>query len=393
MMIMNPLRFLHRTVIATCALACAATLIAAENEAAPAARRTAIFVQNTAGAKYNDQVPFLEDQVASRIGGKDFAAISRANVLDAVKVYPTEKAVAPDRNSLGTKLDRLLSDNSSALRLAQNMGADFIVFVSIGAINKTTRKFTDDAIGVQTENIVHTLRGTYKVVEGYTGSGLGGDAFTASKTIRKSPNLQVDDGDVVSGLLEEAATKVAEGLLAKAAQFTVPTTQGKVEIIIAAGVKDLVGNEVSLPDLRLNEDNKIIQAGPALPIQASATIEIDGFAMGTTPARIKVFPGAHKLRLTRPGFEDVELTINATEGLSLNPTMQLNEEGFRRWKDIRGFLDKMDTNRKLTDAYAEEIRGNAQRLRQSGFMVNTKDAPQIHVHRSIFSLDETPLRQ
>jgi hypothetical protein len=158
-------------------------------------------------------------------------------------------------------------------------------------------------------------------------------------------------------------------------------------------VKDLVGNEVSLPDLRLNEDNKIIQAGPALPIQASATIEIDGFAMGTTPARIKVFPGAHKLRLTRPGFEDVELTINATEGLSLNPTMQLNEEGFRRWKDIRGFLDKMDTNRKLTDAYAEEIRGNAQRLRQSGFMVNTKDAPQIHVHRSIFSLDETPLRQ
>ncbi len=129
----------------------------------------------------------------------------------------------------------------------------------------------------------------------------------------------------------------------------------------------------------------------ALPVQASATIEIDGFAMGTTPARIKVFPGAHKLRLTRPGFTEVELTINATDGLALNPTMQLNDEGYRRWKDIRGFLDKIDTNRKMTDALAEEIRGNAQRLRQSGFLVdfrvNTKEAPKIVQKRSIFSLD------
>src|SRR5688572_5796748 len=355
MMLMNPFRSFTRFALACGFLALATTLPAAENDAAPAAasRKTAIFVQNSAGAKVNDQVPFLEDQVASRIGGKEFIPISRADVLNAVKVYPTEKPVAPDRDALGTKLDQLLSDNSSALRLAQNMGADFILFVSIGSINKATRKFKDDSIGVQTENVVHTLRGTYKVVEGYTGGALGGDAFTCSKTIRESANLKVEDGDIVSGLLEEAATKAAEGLAAKAALFKAPATQGKIEIHIAAAVKDLAGNEISLPDLRLNEDNKIIQAGPVLPVQASATIEVDGFAVGTTPAKIKVFPGAHKLRLTRPGFTDVELTVNATEGLTLNPTMQMNDEGYQRWKDIRKFLDKIDTNRKLTDAYAE----------------------------------------
>ncbi len=102
-------------------------------------RKTAIFVQNVE-PKLNSKVPFLEDLVASRVGGKDFAVISRADVLNAVKTYSTEKPAASDRNALGTKLDQLLSDNSSALRLAQNMGADFILFVSIGSLEKSTRK-------------------------------------------------------------------------------------------------------------------------------------------------------------------------------------------------------------------------------------------------------------
>ena len=369
----------------------AGDLSAAEKEGAAdnVPRKTAIFVQNL-DPKLNSKVPFLEDQVASRIGGKDFTVISRADVLNAVKVYSVEKPVASDRNALGTKLDQLLSDNSSALRLAQNMGADFIVFVSIGSLEKSTRKFKDDSIGVQTENTIHTLRTTYKVVEGYTGGALGGDVVKSAKTIRQTANLQIEDGDVVNELLEDAAVKVVEGLSGKAAQFKAPAVPGKVEISIAAAVKDLSGNEITLPDVRLNENNQLVQGDKSVAVQASAAIEIDGFAMGTTPARLKVFPGAHKLRLTRVGFADVELTINATEGLALTPTMQLNDEGYRRWKDIREFMDKLDTNRKLTDARVEEIRGNAQRLRQSGFLVdyrvNTKEAPAMHFWRSIYGL-------
>ena len=388
---MKVLRFLQRFGLAGMFVALAAGLTAAENDAAPGGvpRKTAIFVQNH-DPKLNSKVPFLEDLVASRVGGKDFAVISRAEVLNAVKTYSTEKPVASDRNALGTKLDQLLSDNSSALRLAQNMGADFILFVSIGSLEKSTRKFKDDAIGVETESTIHTLRTTYKVVEGYTGGALGGDVIKSAKTIRQTANLQIDDGDVVNELLEDAAAKVVEGLSGKAAQFKAPAVPGKVEISIAAAVKDLSGNEITLPDMRLNENNQLVLGDKSIPVQASATVEIDGFAMGTTPARLKVFPGAHKLRLTRPGFADVELTINATEGLALTPTMQLNDEGYRRWKDIREFMDKLDTNRKLTDARVEEIRGNAQRLRQSGFLVdyrvNTKEAPAVNFWRSIYGL-------
>jgi hypothetical protein len=384
---MNVPRFLRRLTPLFMLLGFAAGAPAAENEVAP--RKTAIFVHNL-DPKLNDKVPFLEDQVASRIGGKDFLVVSRADVLNAVKTYSVEKPVASDRNALGTKLDQLLSDNSSALRLAQNMGADFILFVSIGSFEKSARKFKDASIGVETESTIHTLRATYKVVEGYTGGALGGDSIRSAKTIRQTANLQIADADVLNELLEDAAAKVTDGLAAKAAQFKAPVAPGKVEISIVASVKDLTGSEITLPDVRLSEDNQLLRGDRSMPVQASATIEIDGFAVGTTPSKLRVFPGAHKLRLTRPGFTDVELTINATDGLALTPTMQLNEEGYRRWKDIREFMDKLDVSRKLTDARVEEMRGNAQRLRQSGFLVdyrvNTKDAPQMHFWRSIYGL-------
>jgi len=417
-----------------------------------APRKAAIFVDNRAGPQYNDKVLFLEDQVASRAGGKDFTILSREDVLKAVKVYRgadvtvnsrgsdaqaagtlraqsdlkatdgngnaprnidqrgdlrvgpavvraqtsdgalhanADLAVAADgqvsetdtrsrvvsdatRNTLGTSMDQILSDSSSALRLAQNMGADFLLFVSIGSYGKETRSFNDPNLGISTKNTVYNLRGTYKVLEGVTGGTLGGDAFRESKTVRQSDTLQVDDQDTLNELLENAAAKVADGLAAKAAHFVPPAQSGKVEISIACGVKDLEGNEISLPDIRITENNTVTKDDQLLPAQASATIEIDGFAMGTTPARIKVFPGGHKLRLSRAGFDTLELTINAAEGLELTPTMQLSAAGFARWKEIRDFLNQLDNKRKMTDAQAEDIRGHAQMLRQSGFRVDMR---------------------
>lgn len=416
--------------VAACLLP--ASSMAAE-AAAKAPRKTAIFVENRAGRSLDNKILFFEDQVSARAAGKNFAIISREEVLKAVKVYPLEQSSpqavaaqasvegitvkgpasslttskskaevaiatpadqneAANRNSLGVRADRILSDNSSALRLAQSMGADFLLVVAVGSYAREVKNFEDPSIGIKVQNIVYNLRGTYKVVEGVTGGALGGDAFRTSKTVRQTSNLQTGDEDTVNALLEEAAGRIAEGLEAKAAQFVPLAQSGKVEIAITCGVKDLAGNEVTIPDIRLTEDNKMVKAEKEIPVQASATIEIDGFALGTTPSTIKVAPGAHKLRLTRPGFTDVELSIIAAEGLRLSPTMQMSAEGFERWKNIRDYLNKLDITRKVTDAQAEEIRGNAQRLRQSGILVdyrvNTTEAPKVVYKRSIYSIDD-----
>lgn len=377
--------------LASCVLALSILSgLAAENDVKPRAKKAALLVQNRAGAEYNDKVPALEDAVASRAAGTAFSFINREDVLNAVKVYPTDTLGEADRNALGTKLDRLLSDNSSAVRLAQNMGADFLLVVTITSVGKETRNFNDPSIGVQTANTVYTLRTGYKLLDAGTGGTLAGDAIRSTKTIRQTATLKTDTSELLNELFEDASTKIAQSIATKG-NVAAETRAADVAISIACSARDLQGHELSLPDLRLGEDGKVVTSTNVLPVQVSATVEIDGFARGTTPVQLKIAPGPHKVRLTRPGFEPVELTVNATEGLALTPTMQLSAEGLTRWRDIRSFLNGLDASRKITGALAEEIRGNAQRLRQSGFLVdyrvNAKEAPKIQVNKSIYSVD------
>jgi hypothetical protein len=398
-----------------------------ETKAGPA-RRTAIFVENRAGAQFNDKLLSFEDQVSSQLSGKDYLIISREDVMKAKKVYPTEtsplnvrsihtstevakatavtpnstsKALAtrtttevvtagPDdqneaanRNSLGTTADRLTSDNASALRLAQVMGANFILFVNVGSFGKETVSTKRPDLGIDMRNTTYNLRGTYKITEGYTGGGIGGGTFKSSRAIRQSDSAQTESDDLVNGLIEDAANKIVAGMLEKAANFETPAAPDKVEVAIECFVKDLAGDEISLPDIHLTE-GKVENNPVKFPAMVSATVEIDGFAMGTTPARIKVFPGNHKLRLLRPGFEPVDQYFIAEEGLKLTPTMWMNQEGFKRWTDIRRFLEGLDTHRALTDAQVEVLKGKAQMLRQSGFMVKTTNAPAINIVRGGF---------
>jgi hypothetical protein len=263
------------------------------------------------------------------------------------------------------------------------LGAEFILFANIGAYRKQARAYNDPNIGVKVQNIVYTLSCTYKVVDAISGRAVDGNAITSSKTIRQSDNLQVDNDDLISELLEDAASKVADGLAAKVAQFVPPTSPGKVEVTLACGVKDLAGNEITLPEIALTEDNKVVKNGQESTVQLSATIQVDGVSLGATPATVLMFPGLHKLRLTRPGFTDFEGTINAEKGLTLNPTLQMSDEGYQRWKDIRAFLNSLDKDRKLTDAEVKVLEGKAQMLQQSGYRVDAKSDIKVDTKEGI----------
>ena len=95
----------------------------------------------------------------------------------------------------------------------------------------------------------------------------------------------------------------------------------------------------------------------------------------------------HKLRLRRDGFKDFEGTITIYQGQTFNVALQMTDAGYQRWKDNTQFLNSIENNKKLTAAEAEKIRGEAQRLRQSGNMVNVKvDTKQNSgaIYKSIF---------
>ena len=117
-----------------------------------AIRKVAIFVENRAGNAFNDKVSVLDDLITSRVTEKieqEASAFNRElliNAINALKSYSTPEAKASgetnisDAKSSGTKTDQRLSNDTSALRLAQTMGADYIIITSLtsfGVVKKT----------------------------------------------------------------------------------------------------------------------------------------------------------------------------------------------------------------------------------------------------------------
>lgn len=367
-----------------------------KNDAKPKpARKTAIFVDNHAGAALNELVPRFEDHVAARVGGDAYEIVSREDVSKALKAYPQNGGTVAqalsdaERNALGTAEDRRLTDGTSALRLAQNIGADYLLMVAIDSLNTEAKRFKTADIDVL--NRVYTLRATYKLLDGVTGGALGGLPVRVSKTIRESANLSVENTDVTAELVEKLADDVAKDLLSKAGAFREASAVGDVPVTIRCQARDLQGNEISLPDVSVTEDNRVVKGTNALPLQVVAEVALDGMVMGSTPASLKIKAGPHTLRLTRAGFDTAEMTVKATDGMDLTVTMQMSEQGFARWRQIRDELNALDVSRKLSDAEAERLRGIGEMFRQSGFRVDqksdvkvdAKEIPQINIHKSI----------
>jgi|GEM_PF-440153 len=276
------------------------------------------------------------------------------------------------RNTLGTVEDQALADNTSALRLAQNMGAAYVLFVNLDSYRSNTIKYHNESLGLDENNKDYILRGTYKIVEGVTGGTIGvGGAFTCSKRIQQSANLQTDE-DPIDELIEQAGAKVAAGLKKDVRDFPFPQP---VQITVDCSPKDLTGNEISLPDISLKEDNTVVKGGADVPVRLSAIISIDGMDVGTTPASIRLYPGVHKIRLSRPGFEDYAGTINVAEGMSLTPALVMNASGFDRWKEIRTFLNNFAASNRTSDSGVKTLDDYVQVLRQNGYRVDLPAAP------------------
>lgn len=276
------------------------------------------------------------------------------------------------RNTLGTVEDQALADNTSALRLAQNMGAAYVLFVNLDSYRSNTVKYHNESLGLDENNKDYILRGTYKIVEGVTGGTIGvGGAFTCSKRIQQSANLQTDE-DPIDELIEQAGAKIAAGLKRDVRDFPFPQP---VQITVDCSPKDLTGNEISLPDIALKEDNTVVKGGADVPVRLSAIISIDGMDVGTTPASIRLYPGIHKIRLSRPGFEDYAGTINVADGMSLTPALVMNASGFDRWKEIRTFLNNFAASNRASESGLKTLDDYVQVLRQNGYRVELPAAP------------------
>jgi hypothetical protein len=298
-----------------------------------------------------------------------------------MEVAQTDSAkldVTPDT----TKLDQALSDNTSALRLAQNLGADFILIPSITTYG--TEKKTYNGNGISTINVTHTLRVSCKIVEAGAGGAIKGGMAVASKTIRQSNELQVENSDVIDELLDDAADQLADTLTQSAASLPTEIAKGaRVNFSIACTMTDMKELPITVPDVQVTPDNRVKKTSEPIEVQPlDVTVELDGIALGSAPGTFEAFPGLHKLRLTREGFNDWERTVNIYAGQKLRVALQMSDEGYARWEENMAFLQLLQDDRKLTDAEVKRIEGIAKFFSESHYRVDTKE--NVKIYKSLY---------
>jgi len=340
----------------------------------PAGVTVAIFTANRAGDVGNGQLGALEDYITGKVTELNVRVISGETALKAV--------AGMDPGAQANALDAQMADSTSAVRLAQALGATHLLQVTITGFD--SNKQTIDAYGVKTINDERTARVTYKILDGNTGASLAADTVRATKTVQQSSGGLADArSDILNDLLAEAAGKVATSLKRQLDRGRITTSegQGNVTVNFTTELADLY-----IPDVRIDKDNTVRLSEDKLKVSAAATIEVDGFAVGTAPGKLTVKAGLHKLRVVREGYKPWERTVNFTNGQTLNVGLEMSEAGYARWKESTAFINDLKNGAKLTDAQVKVLEGQAKMFENSGFKVNTKEGITINAGptRSLF---------
>lgn len=349
------------------------------NKSAPAA--VFIAVRNLAGDALKGKEQAFEDLVASRVAAESGVAIlSRA---EAVKRLSAAEGKQADLD--GDKVDRSFDDGASALRLAQNLDAEGILSVSLVSYGKETLAYAGN--GIASNNDRHTLRVSWKLLEAGRGSGIVGGTETATRTVRQVAGLMEIPGDLMNGLLDDAAAKVAEGVRSRLAGDR--TAPASMKVAAVKRVKfniGVTGRNVFFPELSTDKDGVLRIAQDKTPVQLDGvTVELDGAAIGTAPfaAPVEARPGLHKLRLSRDGFKPWQGVVNLHDGFTFNASLELDDAGLRRWREQSAFIQELKAGEKLTDARVAFIRAQAENLKNYGFKVDFKvDAKELPEDRS-----------
>lgn len=343
----------------------------------PAGVTVAIFTANRAGEVGDNELGALEDYITGKVTELNVRVISGETALNAVA------GMAPGAQA--NALDAQMADSTSAVRLAQALGATHLLQVTITGFD--SNKQTIAAYGVNTTNDERTVRVTYKILDGNTGASLAADTVRATKTVQQSKTSSGELGDGRSGilndLLADAAGKVATSLKRQLDRGRITTSegQGNVTVSFTTELADLY-----IPDVRIDKDNTVRLSEDKLKVSAVATIEVDGLAVGTAPGKLTVKAGLHKLRVVREGYKPWERTVNFTNGQTLNVGLEMSDAGYARWQESTAFINGLKNGAKLTDAQVKVLEGQAKMFENSGFKVNTKEGITINAGptRSLF---------
>lgn len=283
------------------------------------ALRAAIFVQNRAGEQFSDKLEYLNDLITAGLTQKGFSIIDRHLVAAKFReegrrdreLAAAMKAIqdaAAGKEQAASIEDAIAG--ASALRLAQMIGADYLVVATVSSAGSESRQFK--GYGIENTSTIHTVRVSLKVLEGNQGGSLYADMVTATKSYMAGPSLTIVTSDLINSLLDEAAQQISLRVA------------DKVQTI-----RDMKVKSVPVVSVTIASDPQ------------GVTVELDGAVLGSTPGTFAVPPGLHQLRLTQQWLNTWERTVNVTPNQSLSIKMELSDAGLARFKTLERFKQEM----------------------------------------------------
>lgn len=337
-----------------------------ESEVKKKEHNAAVFVLNRAGKIFDSRVQAYEDRIIAAVAGHGLNVISREDALSSIK--PTE-------------IDEAFLEQTSAIRLAQTLGADYLLIVSLVSFDQEDRTF--DGYGITTKNVICTLESAYRLVTLVKGASVKGDTVVVTETSRQTVNMMESGGSVLNKLLSRSATELgnrvnqaAAGGLASAEKLP-----SQVEVVIQATMQDL-----SVPDVVKGENGQYQVTANTYQLEVfGANIEVNGLTIGTTSATqsISVPAGVNRLKISRPGYEPVERMVNFVEGQRLLIPMTMDEKGMKRMMEMTALLRSLKKDAALTDAEISRIEGIATYFRQSGIRIDRREDIKVDTDQPI----------
>jgi hypothetical protein len=350
---------------------------------APAKQRLiAIFIKNRADKTLDEKVGSLEELLTAKLAGvfadKELpvSIVSREDVLNAVSTFADQGANKGDDKLAGAELDKLLSNNTSAVRLSQTLNADYLLMVTITQFSRDVKAF--DGYGVTTVNVEDKMGLSYKTLDGTTGGTI--DGGTVESTHRRRLSKESVQGlTIANELLSDASTKISSKVsdrLAKTLQRAPATDVAKVNLTVIATLQG-----TTLPEIVKNDKGQWVVGEGRYAIAAlNASVDINGFTLGSAPGTFAIPKGTHKISVNRQGCDNYDKTLLINSDMKLEVPLRMTDAEFLRHLTQIGFLQDLKQGAALTEGQVNVLNGTAEFLRKSHMRIDATNMPTTMVN-------------
>ncbi|MEE2682110.1 MAG: CsgG/HfaB family protein, partial [Planctomycetota bacterium] len=360
-----------------------ATVRPGSNGTSPSEARTgrtfAVVTRLLADDLPENSTGILEEDIAACLSGQGVTTVSRADIVNGVARFAGESANTGTPDSLSRAVEEALSDLSSAIRLAELLGADGIVVASITNYTIENRSFDDPNLGVRSNIRTYRMGVSLRVVDGLSGRSLYGGTADATKAIRRTSELE-QELDPIDDLLQEASRNICSKVASAASSIAPPAAPEASESNVSIG---LVASGLEVPDIIADADDRLTVGSARLPLSlVGARVYVDGVLAGSAPGSFAMRPGVHRLTIEHPLFSPLEQVVNIRGGegvQSLTFSMKLSAEGRRDWEQNIAVLEALKDGEVLRESQLISVRAFAEFLRNSSINLDTSEVRNLNL--------------